>query len=825
MAPPARHRRWIAPILILLLLLAGAVGWAQTRHGFQRFWLPLAARLVGGTWSAEDGRLGLGGSFEVDGLRFDVPDLANGEVATLRLEWSPLASLRQGVAVVETLSMAGANLELHESDSEAAADAEAQAPGGSSASLGWPQIAHARVDDVRIRIGSGPTGLLIGPITAEVDDLVVPASGALELLVPLARGGEDEGDRGRLTAALGFSPAEVDTGSGAFEGNLELSLDSHERSPIVLALRGEGGTAGESVELSAFELDLAAKGNRLFEVRGSGALWPEALLDANLAFGRVGLLARLLGVASPIAKVSGDVHVEGSLDELVIEPALEVDALRGEEDVPSPFSESLNIGGRMTWQRLEQTLLLAPLELAGASANGLGGLAVEGSLQPGRSADLAITAEGLDLLPWLRLATGVVGISQVHGRTSGSVAFRQDGSETLVETDLALDVRAPPADEGEASAGVPLRLKLESRQAAGSKGRLEGNATLGGPGVSDDKGTARMTWERESTDGGSQWRLRADIPDFDFTPLGTLWEGMTDEEEDPEGGTPISSAAADAPEEGRADLFDVDVSVGTVRFRDLPVGEGRARAQLGGESWEVRVEDLALAEGLVDLEAHGGPHGGGERIGWDLVVSDVDLAPLLAAASPDGEGQMSGRLSVISRAEGVAEPGQDVLTAPTGNVSFELSEGRASGLGVQQVLTQVAEIAQFAVIDYDEVEGEYPIENGRVLIDELRLDGAAVHLIATGEVGARDVDLVINPRLGPSLRAMVPGEMLGSVLGTANQLLALPIVVTVKGPVPGFEIQLEPAAPSVLQGSFSGVEELLTPEAPAQPPPSPPPGS
>jgi hypothetical protein len=165
-----------------------------------------------------------------------------------------------------------------------------------------------------------------------------------------------------------------------------------------------------------------------------------------------------------------------------------------------------------------------------------------------------------------------------------------------------------------------------------------------------------------------------------------------------------------------------------------------------------------------------------------------------------------------------------VLTAPNGNISFELSEGRASGLAAQQVMTQVAEIAQFAVIDYDEVVGEYPIENGRVLIDELRLDGAAVHLIGTGEVGARDVDLVINPRLGPSLREMVPGDMLGSVLGTANQLLALPIVVTVKGPVPGFDIQLEPAAPSVLQGSFSGIGELLMPEGPP-PSPSPPPGS
>ncbi|MBW2240715.1 MAG: hypothetical protein JRH01_01915 [Deltaproteobacteria bacterium] len=821
MAPPARHRRWIAPALLLLLLVAGAAVWAQTRDAFQRVWLPLTAQWVGGTWSAEEGRLGLGGSLEIDGLHFDVPGLAQGEVATLRLKLNPWACFRQGVAVVETLSISGANLALREKDPEAGAEAEARASDGSFAAFEWPEIAKARVEDVQIRTGEGTAALVLGPMTIHVDDLAFPERGALSLEVPFARGVEGEIHRGQLIASLTLSPEDSDAEASAFDGNLELSLDSHPRSPIVLGVRGQGRTDGESVELSAFDLDLLAKENRLLEVRGSGALLPEAQLDAQLVFGRVGLLARLLGVSSPAARIAGDVHVEGGLDEWIFEPSLTVDELRGAEDASSPFSESLRIGGRLTWQRQERMLLLAPLELAGVSAAGLGALMVEGSLQPGQGAELVLTAKAFDLLPWLRLAVGNDDVPLVRGPISGSAALQQAKGETVVETDLVLTVVSPPGDTGEVAPGIPLRVELQHRQTAGKSGPFEGDATLHGPGASGEAGTARLTWERESIEERAELRLRGDLPDFDLTSLATFWESVRGEEPDSDAEAPASIEPAAAQDVSPKDRLDLEVSIGAIQFRELTVHGGRVRAQLGGESWEVRVEALGLADGLVDLEAYGGPHGGGERIGWDLVAADVEVAPLLAALFPGGERQLSGRLSVISRAEGVAAPGQDLVTAPDGNISFDLSEGRASGLDVQQELTQVAEMTQFAVIDYDEVEGDYPIENGRVLIDELRLDGATVHLVATGEVGARDVDLVINPRLGPSLRSMVPGDMLGRVLGTANQLLALPIVVTLKGPLPGFDVELHPAAPSVLQGSFSGLGELLMPEGSDLEPPPP----
>ena len=165
------------------------------------------------------------------------------------------------------------------------------------------------------------------------------------------------------------------------------------------------------------------------------------------------------------------------------------------------------------------------------------------------------------------------------------------------------------------------------------------------------------------------------------------------------------------------------------------------------------------------------------------------------------------------------------MTAPSGRVHFEVREGRLQGLRIQRLLAQAAEIAQFAAIDYDETEGDYAIERGRVRIDELRLDGAAVHLVAAGDVGARDVELIISPRIGPSLMPLLPGNLLEGLLRTASDLVALPIVVSVKGPWERLRVAVQPASPSLLQGRFGEIVELLSPPeeetAPTPPPNAP----
>ncbi|MCP5067763.1 MAG: hypothetical protein GY946_14475, partial [bacterium] len=361
---------------MFLLLTAGAGGWMQTQDAFQRLWLPLTAQLLGGTWSAEQGRLGLDGTFEADGLRFVAPDLGQGVVERVQLKLRPWASLWRGAAVIEQIQVAGADLNLREAADAADAGPDTRSSDRGPFSFNWPVIEQARVDDTWIRTEAGAYALVLGPLTARIEG---SEGRKLSVEVPVELLAEGDELRGRLTSALEFSSGESDTDQGTFDGNLDLALDSQTRSPIVLKLHGEGRTAGERVELTGVEVDWRVAGSPVLELSGSGTLSPEPMLDAHLVMAEAGLVASLLGESSLEARIEGDVHVEGSFDELVIEPALVVGELRATPDASTPLSEPLQVKGRMTWLRRKQALLLEPLELAGGSAEGLGALSLEGT--------------------------------------------------------------------------------------------------------------------------------------------------------------------------------------------------------------------------------------------------------------------------------------------------------------------------------------------------------------------------------------------------------------------------------------------------------------
>ena len=107
--------------------------------------------------------------------------------------------------------------------------------------------------------------------------------------------------------------------------------------------------------------------------------------------------------------------------------------------------------------------------------------------------------------------------------------------------------------------------------------------------------------------------------------------------------------------------------------------------------------------------------------------------------------------------------------------------------------------------------GDYEIHGGRVLVDELRLDGALVHLVAAGELGLEGLDLQVNPRLGPDLAAGLGRGLVGGLVGTANELLALPLVARVHGGWSDYEVTIRPATPATLDSLYSGLTGLVTP--------------
>ncbi len=829
MANPARIRRWL---LLLLLFLGGstaAVAWLQSEDAFQRLWLPLTARLAGGAWSAERGRLELGGSLELEGLRFELPELAEGEIARLRVVLRPWASLRRGGLQIALLELDGGDVELDGGDLELASgprpDAMDGEPGveATASRTRWPAIDHAEIEGLRIRRGLAGRRLLLGPLVARVDELDLPAHGHLALEAPFDRQSGEGSVRGRVEFSLQVTVPTSDGDQSAFSGDLDLGVAPPDQEPVHLSLRTAGKCSATAVELDHLELEVLAEGHPLLALRGSGSAWPEPDLALHLLASDVERLRQPWTHPAPTSltgRVTGDVRVGGRIQALVVEPDLTLEGLRVRDRPSAALPEPLQITGRLRWLQRERTLHLEPLGIGGPAPHGLGRLAIEGTLRPGSQAQLTLTAQGLDAMPWLGLLAEAQPSPRVRAQVDGTAQLQRIGRRATSTAQFALRV-LPSADPDEP--GTPLLADIRVQRTVEETGpREEGELRLRGPGAGAVPGQASFQGHREVADHGVQTTLRGEIASLDATALVRIWRSLRSAGEEPADTPPAAARETSEPAASRAEHLDLQLSIGALQLGELGIRGGTIRARYDGEGAELQVDRLGLAGGRVQLDAGRAPAAGGERVAWDLVAQDLDLAPLVAVLAPDGTHRVSGLLSLESRAEGVAALGEDPATAPSGRVRFRVRQGRVQGLGIQQVLARAAEIAQFAVIDYDEMEGDYAIEKGRVLIDELRLDGTSVHLVATGEVSARGVDLILSPRIGPNLKSALPRNLLGRLFRTASDLLALPLVVSVEGPWARLEVGVRPAAPSLLQGRFGDLVELLSAPGPADPPASPP---
>ena len=604
---------------------------------------------------------------------------------------------------------------------------------------------------------------------------------------------------------------------------LDVDVDDGEGSgvdPLALALRVRGGVGegGESVGLDAASLSLAEGGVRRATVNASGALLPELDLELEVDADH---LEPDLGSPDEGLRLRGDLAVAGSWDQPRLEPDLRLGPLPSSGETGTELA--LHLTGALDLLDGLRRARFEPLrvEALGADDASAGSLDLRGLVDRRGSAELRASTEAWQLLPWLRWAGMAPGEGADALTLSGTLTAKRD--EAAASTaDGALKLVLESRAEGETApqAAVALlspRLRMEA-------GALEASLQV------RDREEAPTTLDLAAkldrpADAEQPVRVVADLRRLDATPWAALWTAAPEEDATAEGDAEDPDPRSDAAEressarapEGAATAgartsvrpWEIDVALGSLRYREVAAEGGRLDLRLGS-SWEATLDEVAVGEGFVSGRAGTSERGGGQEVSWRLDVAAVDLGALHRSFAHGSPAERAGILDIATSGRGEGETLDAALGAADGRFVFGLTEGRLGGTNLFDVLVEATGMEDFGLLSFDELRGDYPIEDGTMFVDELDVDAVAVQIVITGEVRADGLDAIANPRVGPDLTAMVPGTLLDGVVGTAEDALALPLIVRVSGPWSDLSTRVEPAAPAVLGDLFTGLTDVAS---------------
>jgi hypothetical protein len=168
---------------VVLVLLASALFYVQTRHGFRHLIVPLAVKLTGAKLEVRDGLLSLLGALEADGLLYEDPTSGisfDVERVTIRaVPWSFI--ITEGAPRIDDLEFKRANLRVVLQPASATEPAQ-EKDMGTTATIHLLPVAveRARFEDVTVAVEQG-NRRITGHVAAALDKLGPDRTGNITL--------------------------------------------------------------------------------------------------------------------------------------------------------------------------------------------------------------------------------------------------------------------------------------------------------------------------------------------------------------------------------------------------------------------------------------------------------------------------------------------------------------------------------------------------------------------------------------------------------------------------------------------------------------------
>lgn len=251
---------------------------------------------------------------------------------------------------------------------------------------------------------------------------------------------------------------------------------------------------------------------------------------------------------------------------------------------------------------------------------------------------------------------------------------------------------------------------------------------------------------------------------------------------------------------------DVKLSLASLLYQDIRIGATQLSAVLKNRVLRATIDDIRLYDGqgrgLVTIE----PSGAAAAISGNLTLTGVSGLPILKDAA--GFDWVDGKARIQLALAGAGATERAIMEGLNGKADFAFADGAVIGYNVPQMIRGLSQgkIGGFSRnqaerTEFGEAGASFVITKGVAETKDLRVVGPIVRITGAGAVnlGQRQIDLVLRPKLGGAPSAQPGGLAAGDLSG-----LELPIRIKGSWERP----QVAPDVDGLLKNPSQAVETI-----------------
>ncbi|AMV72594.1 hypothetical protein JCM30471_11130 [Desulfuromonas carbonis] len=177
-----------------------------------------------------------------------------------------------------------------------------------------------------------------------------------------------------------------------------------------------------------------------------------------------------------------------------------------------------------------------------------------------------------------------------------------------------------------------------------------------------------------------------------------------------------------------------------------------------------------------------------------LVLTDIELEPLVGALQPEANGKLSGTIALVTDLAGNGTLPATIRRELSGNGEVTLRNGRLDGGELARGLATVLGLDELQRLTFQQWDGNFRIEAGKVKFDS-RFSGGQLRLSPQGSVGLDgSLNVVLDTRVAPELTAKLDQRgKVSSYFKDADGWGQLPLKLSGNIDKPHFEIDARAA--------------------------------
>ncbi len=574
----------------------------------------------------------------------------------------------------------------------------------------------------------------------------------------------------------------------------------HSSVPVTLETEIRASIAGGSrMSVDSWAIRALDRNRQLAQVRLTGSAdvggATDLALDVNTTdvsdfVARLGLLTERQHRMISGGNLTGDVRVVGAGPDqpLTLQADLRAVKLRIRLDKTHKITKTFGVLAEMeldsAWatanlQRIEVSMESAGTNTGTLLISGRWPLIAEATTTSVASVNVTVKewdsqpfVDFLDILPGRAPGPLVVaGALNVAQRAGGMVVFQ--GSETVGPITVAVKGRA-----GSEPATIHVEHLVTRSEDEIQIAKLSMNAErpMGRADRVMMKGTVRLGLR-------SHLQLRGSVEVLDTDWYAALLAPPTND-------TPIQQTTPGEPpqlkKETKADFalpldIDVDLAIGTLTYRNLPIGAGRLLAKGDGHSMQATLEPTGLAGGSVQGTFAIAQKDRQQDITWDAKGNALDLGLITEALFTEPGGRITGLGRFTTSGTGRGQ-GEALRNSLNGIAVFDVENGRFAKSPVMELLAKHTRIDEFQGAEFKTFHVELHIKDGWMHLNQTRAIGSMYAIEAEGKIGLDgQLDAQFSPKVGPTFSSHVKIPCLDQFAKASDGFTMLPVTVTVKG--------------------------------------------